>query len=267
MSEGQKLKRAKEVMPATTAWLFEEIRANPLLSPFTLIGGSALALHIGHRVSEDLDLITLLPKLPRAALKELERQLGRNGHQITHRIDPAAYDDFQISGLELADSQQDWVVDESVKLTFFSAEPQHAKLLTQTQSERTDGSGVKIATFLELCQLKATVTASRSKSRDWLDLFILERDHQFGMAQWKEAFDRAGLTPMHFEISLNLMCEGKPEAGDEGYSSLLLNPPTVDEMQAKFKQLRHEYESTLARTHVINKKAEPGMGMPGRESS
>ena len=241
MSEGQKLKRAKEVMPATTAWLFEEIRANPLLSPFTLIGGSALALHIGHRVSEDLDLITLLPKLPRAALKELERQLGRNGHQITHRIDPAAYDDFQISGLELADSQQDWVVDESVKL--------------------------KIATFLELCQLKATVTASRSKSRDWLDLFILERDHQFGMAQWKEAFDRAGLTPMHFEIALNRMCEGKPEAGDEGYSSLLLNPPTVDEMQAKFKQLRHEYESTLARTHVINKKAEPGMGMPGRESS
>lgn len=243
----EKLKEAKKVMPAPTAGLFEKTRENPLLSPFTLIGGTALSLHIGHRVSEDLDLITLLPKLPRAALKELERELEKNGLQITHQVNPAAYEDFQISGLDLADSQQDWIVDGVVKLTFFSAEPQHARLLAQTQSKQNPGSGFRIASLHELCQLKATVTASRSKSRDWLDLFILERDHQFGVAEWKEAFDQAGLTPMHFEIALNRMCEGKLDKDDEGFFTLLSNPPSVEEIQTKFRSLREGYEKSLSR--------------------
>lgn len=82
-------------MPAGTAALFEEIRENPLLNPFILIGGTALSLHIGHRVSEDLDFITLLRKLPRKALENLERELGARGHHITHDINPAAHVDFQ----------------------------------------------------------------------------------------------------------------------------------------------------------------------------
>ena len=136
MSEQPKLKEPRKVLPAPTAWLFEEIRINPLLSPFILIGGNGLSLHIEHRVSEDLDLITLLPKLPRAALKELEKQLEKNGHQIEHQVDPDDYDDSQIFGFDLADSQQNWIADGAIKLTFFTAAPEHAILLTQTQSEK-----------------------------------------------------------------------------------------------------------------------------------
>lgn len=260
-----KLRSATEVMPLATAKIFEETRENPLLRPFILIGGTALSLHIGHRVSEDLDFITLLPKLPRAALKELERELERNGHRVEQNVDPAAYDDFLIAGMELADSQQDWIIDGAVRLTFFSAETQHAKLLTPSQSEeparRESSSGFKIATLKELCRLKATVTASRCKTRDWLDLFILERDHQFGMAQWKEAFDQAGLTAGQFELSLKRMCEGKPDKGDESYSALLPIPPTVEEMQTRFRNLRKTYEISLAKLR-LHHKTDSGMGMP-----
>lgn len=177
------LKSAKDIMPAETAALFAEIQGNSLLNPFILIGGTALSLHIGHRVSEDLEFITLLPKLPRPALKQLERELENNGHRITHQINPVAYDDFQNAGLELSDSSQDWIVDNSVKLTFFSAESSHAKILTQSSSGTIRDHGFKIATLQELCQLKAIVTASRSKSRDWLDLFIVEQEHLFGLAK------------------------------------------------------------------------------------
>lgn len=241
------LRNAAEVMPPDTATLFAEIRENPLLNPFILIGGTALSLHIGHRVSEDLDFITPLPKLPRAALKELERELAASGHQVTHVVQPEAYEEFQNAGLDLSDSSQDWIVDHSVKLTFFVAESQHAKLLAQTDPGRGKIDGFRIAAFDELCRLKATVTASRSKSRDWLDLFILERDHNFGMVEWKEAFDRAGLTPMHFEIALNRICHGSPSPQDEGYSSLLKSPPTIEEMQSKFRILRQAYEIHLAK--------------------
>jgi hypothetical protein len=247
------LRNAEDVMPPATAALFAETRENPLLDSFILIGGTALSLHIGHRVSEDLDFITHLPKLPRAALKELERELTANGHEITHVVHPEAYEDFQNAGLDLADSSQDWIVDRSVKLTFFVAEPQHAKLLTETESERGRTNGFGIAAFHELCRLKATVTAARSKSRDWLDLFILERDHHFGMAEWKDAFDCAGLTPMHFEIALNRMCHGSLSPDDEGYSSLLDTAPTVEEMQSKFGILRQAYETRLAKEKLGGK--------------
>lgn len=241
------LKPAREVMPARTAALFEEIRKNPLLNPFILIGGTALSLHIGHRVSEDLDFITLLRNLPRKALENLERELEERGHHIFHDINPAAHDDFQNAGMELEDSQQNWIVDGSVKLTFFSADLQHEKLLARSARNEPAGAGFKIAAFHELCQLKATVTASRSKSRDWLDLFILERDHGFGLAQWKDAFDQAGLTPAHFEIALNRLCKGNPEDREEGYTALLPNPPTILEMQTRFQKLRHRYETALAK--------------------
>lgn len=248
------LKSATEVMPPATAKIFEEIRKNPLLSPFILIGGTALSLHIGHRVSEDLDFITLLPKLPRVALKELQRDLEKHGHRVEQNVDPAAYDDFQIAGMELADSQQDWIIDGAVKLTFFSAETHQANLLTRFPSEKPilqeGGSGFKIATLDELCRLKATVTASRSKTRDWLDLFILERDHQFGMAQWKDAFDQAGMTAGQFELALKRMCEGKPDKGDESYSALLPSPPSIEEMQTRFRDLRKTYETSLARLRL-----------------
>jgi hypothetical protein len=237
-------------MPASTARLFDEMRESPLLNSFTLIGGTALCLHIGHRLSEDLNFITLLPKLPRAALKALEKELERKGHTIRHQVNLDAYEDFQTVGLELADSQQDWMVDGNVKITFFSAEPQHAKLLNWSQAEEAKQSGFKIASFIELCRLKAIVTASRSKSRDWLDLYLLERDYQFGIADWKEAFDLAGLTMLQFEIALKRMCEGSLGESDEGFSSLLPDAPSVCDMQERFKILRHEYERALARIHV-----------------
>lgn len=67
-------------MPPATALLFERIKGDRLLSPFTLIGGTALALHIGHRISQDLDFITTQDKLPRALLQRLAQNLQIASH-------------------------------------------------------------------------------------------------------------------------------------------------------------------------------------------
>lgn len=55
-----------EVMPPSTASLFHLLNVESEISDFYLIGGTALALHIGHRISEDLDFIT---KAPNAAAR------------------------------------------------------------------------------------------------------------------------------------------------------------------------------------------------------
>ena len=61
------------MLPPVTerVWIF--LKEQPAQAGFVLVGGSALALRIRHRVSEDLDLACLDPHLPRTRLEALCR--------------------------------------------------------------------------------------------------------------------------------------------------------------------------------------------------
>ena len=48
----------KETVEPTTLELLKQLQAEPLLQTFNLVGGTALALRLGHRKSIDLDLFT-----------------------------------------------------------------------------------------------------------------------------------------------------------------------------------------------------------------
>lgn len=48
----------KETVSPTTLELLNKLIAEPLLKDFFLVGGTALSLQIGHRMSIDLDLFT-----------------------------------------------------------------------------------------------------------------------------------------------------------------------------------------------------------------
>jgi hypothetical protein len=47
-----------ETLSPDTHTLIEKIKGQPWLSPYYLAGGTALALHLGHRTSIDLDFFT-----------------------------------------------------------------------------------------------------------------------------------------------------------------------------------------------------------------
>lgn len=48
----------------STLGLLKTLQSEPLLTSTRLVGGTALSLQIGHRVSEDLDLFTTEPFNP-----------------------------------------------------------------------------------------------------------------------------------------------------------------------------------------------------------
>ncbi len=237
------MRDAFEVMPRETAMMFQFLEAIPSLNDFVLIGGTALALHFGHRISEDLDFITALPRLPRAVLKNVEEMIRRDGHALVYRDIPASVDDFEKAGMDLRDYSQTWLIDESVKVTFFTADDHHKRVLVNPNRK----DRFRVGSLVELSALKALVACERSKSRDWVDLFILERDHGFGLAQWKEAYDTAGLTSAHFERALNRICEGALLASDEGFASLPGATPSMDAITSHFRALREGYELSLAK--------------------
>ncbi len=88
-----------EVMPPSTASLFHVLSVEPEISDFYLIGGTALALHIGHRLSEDLDFITKAPTLPRERIDRVIAKLQGSNLSVQRNDSDAAYDDFRNAGM------------------------------------------------------------------------------------------------------------------------------------------------------------------------
>ena len=232
-----------------TNQLWERLRDEPLLSGFVLVGGSALALHLGHRVSEDLDFAYVglevtgtssaaELRLPRHRLDVLIERLRVENRKVEHNDNATDVDDFLLAGLELSDYQQNYLAN-GVKASFFAPDtPLRAVLHPGVQG------GSRLAGLDELFASKALVSARRSSTRDWFDLYHLMTSGGYTMRDFVSVFERtADLNQL--DIALRRLCSGQPGRYDEGFASLLDHPPTVPQMSAFFEAERDRYEREL----------------------
>jgi hypothetical protein len=221
-------------LPAATARLWHRLEMEPLLAGWYLVGGSALALRIGHRMSEDLDFAW--PdgtKLPVPKVDALVRILESEGWTMERKDNAGSYDEFLIAGMSLHDYQQDFLATGSegtVKVTFFSPDPPLAKLLPHS-----DLPSVIVPDTRVLFQTKALVASSRSTVRDWVDLYILMTQHGFTIDDFAAAYEAAG-SKLQLDIAFDRLTSGQPRAGDPGVEGLTENPPTVEAMVAYFRE-------------------------------
>lgn len=222
-----------------TSGLWEGLHDAPELSSFVLIGGSALALHVGHRVSEDLDFVTVDSRLPR---RVLDRYLGSREERWDRRDDPVAHDEFLNAGMEPHDYQQDFIVDDAVKVIFFTADEPLGRALDGSTGARV---GPRLATLDELFRSKAILSASRSRTRDWLDLYTLFSVHGYSASDYQAAFVRSGI-PRQWEDGLGRRCSGRVPKSDEGYLHLSDKAPSLGEMVELFRRIRDEIERRSA---------------------
>jgi len=229
------------MLPQETEGVWEFLEQQPALAGFVLVGGSALALRIRHRLSEDLDLAWTGRRLPRVQLESLRRLAAESGFDFQWHEDEATIQQFEDSTLEFHDYQQNFLMNGKVRVSFFAAEPPLAKVLAAAPEPK-----VRVATLPELFKAKCLVSAVRSKTRDWLDLFLLLRDHNFTLRDYRAAFAEAGIASQS-EIGLSRLCSGSPQRDDEGYAHLLPNPPSLAEMTAFFRAKRDQLEVDLAK--------------------
>jgi hypothetical protein len=214
------------------------------LSGFTLIGGSALSLQLNHRLSEDLDLAFSGPELPRARLETFVESARRDGFRFARNDDQAALEEFVQGGMDLLDFQQDFLVNNAVKVSFFTPENSLIKVLVFDTAPQ-----VRLASVPELFRAKCLVSARRSKSRDWLDLYILMTKGGFSWSDYDAAFAHAGVA-RDADSGWTRLCSGKPQRDDEGYAHLLDTAPTVEQMAEFFRASRNEREKHIA-AHVF----------------
>ncbi len=227
--------------------LWIRLRNEPALAGFVLIGGSALALHLGHRISEDLDFALRgledrpALQLPRIVLKSLLSDLRSAGASVEDRFLSAAdVRDFEAAGMDPEDFQQEYLIDK-VKVSFFVPEEPLATVLRPGNA-----NGPRLAEEEELFQTKALVTASRSKTRDWFDLYYLMTERGYTMEDFVRTFERTN-SGVKLDIALRRLCSGQPSIADEGFSTLAGHAPSLAEMTNYFRRERDRVEIERAR--------------------
>ena len=239
------------MLPPDTERVWDFLRTQPALAGFVLVGGSALALRINHRLSEDLDLVWQEIRLPRSRLEAMRRAAASAAVDFQLYEDEVAAHEFLDSGLELHDYQQNYLVNQKVKVSLFAPEAPMLRVL-----ERRSETGVRVATLTELFKTKCLVSAQRSKTRDWLDLYLLLRHHGFTLRDYLGAFAEAGLTSQ-FDIGLSRLCSGVPQKDDEGYANLLNDPPSLEAMKGFFIEQRDRLEVERAEEAARQRQMRP----------
>ena len=127
----------------------------PILSKFKkefyMVGGTSIALHIGHRLSIDFDLFKSGRIKPKAIIKKFQEQ--KEALSVTLNIDGQLNLNCR-----------------NVKFTFFEYEfdVPHAINIE---------NAINIPELIDLAAMKAYALGRRSKWKDYVDLYFILKDH------------------------------------------------------------------------------------------
>jgi len=133
----------------------KQIDLLPLIREFSsnyyLVGGTAIALYLGHRRSVDFDLLTS------AVIKKqsIKRKIDLHRYPVEHIL--------------FEDSEQIHFVINSVKITFYSF-PYPVNAVVDFEQI------IKIPDLLTLSAMKAYALGGRAKWKDYVDLYFLLKD-------------------------------------------------------------------------------------------
>lgn len=242
-----------DFLPAATRRNFDRLKEDSRLAGFTLVGGTALALQIGHRISEDLDFNIFGQKLPIKAIDGILNDLAQAGATIESLITAQQKSQFKINTSEHLDHYiQDYLVD-GAKVTFHSRnewdrpKPQ-IDFLKSTAKVAVSEKGFQVMGLDGLFVMKTLVVYDRVKSRDIFDLMVLTRDYGYTLEDIFAAIN--AYQPIRHkdpEQFKNVVTGLIPlDENDEGFSSIQLNVKLGD-VYKYFKKLVNDYEVTVVK--------------------
>lgn len=155
-------------MTADVISLLEKIKELEIFGDYPLyfVGGTALAYRLGHRVSEDIDIIGIAP-LPHREITEAITTLGGT------RLNDANAMALRLAGLIPDEYLLKFNVD-GIKLEFFAASTPLQNEIVETASILSYKNGkLRMIDLKSIAKLKLAALLNRKKSRDLFDFKIL----------------------------------------------------------------------------------------------
>lgn len=140
-----------DALPGPVRKLLTRLGREESTQVFYLAGGSAVALHLGHRISVDLDFFTKGPDFD---------------------ADGLLHDLVSIGPIDIEQQDRRTLLGrlEGVKFSFFVYP---YPLLEETETV----AGVRVAKLLDLALMKVVAISQRGTRRDFIDLYCLCRHH------------------------------------------------------------------------------------------
>ncbi len=139
-----------EILPQAQRRLWNELKNTP--QEFVLYGGTALALRLGHRTSEDFDFFSNRPFLPDV----LRKTIGY--------LQDAEMRQFEENTLTAIVNR-----DGPVKVSFFGG----LKLNRVQDPDVMPDNGIKVASLLDIAATKLATIQQRAQARDYEDVLAL----------------------------------------------------------------------------------------------
>ena len=248
---------SKAFLPAPTRSLLEEISRLPDFSRFTLVGGSALAMRIGHRLSEDLDFIwdgeKLNPRYVDAAIQALAKN-----HVVQSMITPAEERRVKEErGIELRDQRRRYAVDD-VKLEMFVHHKREIRLYLRDAEKDLFEGKINVLGLDGIFVTKSVLIGERRRSRDLFDLMVLIRDHGYSIDRLFDAISRHDPIADSSAHKATLIGTMPIDADDEGLAPVEVET-SLQDIYAFFRERVEDYEARTVAASVKAWRAEDGL--------
>lgn len=177
--------RTAGIAPDTLAVL-KKVAATSLKDHYYLAGGTACALHFGHRLSHDLDFFSLDPIDPQQLLVLLKPL----GQLRTTQNEPGTFNGM---------------LDE-VKISFF--------IYPYPLIDKTiEYESAQIASIKDLACMKLEVVSSRGSKRDFIDLYQISQQYPLSQQlEWfKQKYQNTNISTTHIIKSLSYFDDAQDE--------------------------------------------------------
>ncbi len=234
-------------LATTTRPVYELMARQRALENFVLIGGTAMALQMGHRLSEDLDFWLPAERISPYAIDRMMNELKAQGHTVVFATPPAAIAAFRINaGEDLRWYAQDWAID-GVKVQLFCPQDvayEHFRTYPRLTATQT-GASFEIATLDAIFAMKSYALSRRTRSRDIVDLWhFVQRGKTLADILQVARLASPSVSDEHAKA---VLCGEVPlDAQDEGFA-LLAPGLSLQQVYADFAKAVDALETERAR--------------------
>jgi hypothetical protein len=231
-----------DFMPERTLRVFEALAKEPLMQGFVLIGGTALSIQTGHRLSEDLDFWYPAASMSKERVDAILFNLANAG--FSHEFTTPAWrlTQARINGIDLLSQSRDHTID-GVKVTFFARQDIPYRHFAGMEFIK-DQASFSIAASDSIFAMKSWLISQRVRSRDLYDLMLLMQRGK-SMQQLLDAGAQADPS-FQREYAKEVLLGNVPlDADDEGFESINLDA-SIGDVYRYFLAAVNEYEVSVA---------------------
>lgn len=224
------IEQIKKAMPEATFELFTEGFSDmEYMNKWTLVGGTALSIHLQHRLSEDLDFFIEKTTLDqeRTHIEKMIGALENKGYDCIKTHSNSENLDYEIEG---------------VKVTFF------ASGLKNLKSNCTSYKNIEVASIETITVMKIEAIISyRIKTRDFYDIYTIGEHENISIFSMLDLYNKHSNKKGNEELLYSRFISTPLNIDDEGLGGMAIKKKPM----SKFSRLREWVSDEVKNNKVI----------------